>query len=177
MFPLWKRKNITKGQHLPQATSSKQNDFLLSALRLPGRGVHTVGGASGANVQALWLLHQSGHNSLSPPLLSLSTTHIFTCSHTHPGLHTDWIELWGCVLFHFCFFYLWCWPPDGGYPGKGAPEVRGVPTCAQYGGLSSPPLHCLNDWNLVISRRRNACKTSLVPSRSMIVSCKKRKCC
>lgn len=155
MFPLWKIKNITKGQHLPQATSSKQNYFLLSALRLPGRGVHTVEGASGANVQALWLLHQSGHNPLSPPLLSLSTTHTFTCSHTHPGLHTDWIELGGCVLFNFRF-YLWCWPPDGRYPGKGhrGPWSQGCVNLCTVGGLSSPPLHCLNDWNLVISRRK-----------------------
>lgn len=141
MFPLWKRKNITKGQHLPQATSSKQNDFLLSALRLPGRGVHTVGGASGANVQALWLLHQSGHNSLSPPLLSLSTTHIFTCSHTHPGLHTDWIELWGCVLFHFCFFICDADPLMEGTLGRG-PLKSGVCQPVHSMGVCLH-LHCI----------------------------------
>lgn len=140
--------------HLPQTTSYRQNNLLLPALHSPSRGVHTDGGARSGPVATT----SKWTKPPSPPLLSLYHTCMHT--HTHHGLHTDWIGLGGCVLFNSLMrFYLWYWPPEGGQPGKGhrgSWSQRWVNLCTAGGGPSSPPLHCLNDWILFISKRKNS---------------------
>lgn len=134
IFPLWKiKKNITLGQHCICPKLLHIDKIISCFLRCTHPAVGCI--QMEVHVQALWLLHQSEQQKNSPPLLSLYHTRMFT--HTHHGLHTDWIGLGGCVLFNSLMrFYLWCWPPEEGQPGKGhrAPWSKGWVNLCTAGG-------------------------------------------